>query len=728
MADSVPMPTAIGPYRILGFLGAGGMGTVWKAQHRVLGRDVAIKRLSDAASAGVPFERFRNEARLHGALNHPRIAQLYDFLDDGGVPCIVMEYIDGPTIEALLKSGRLPVGTVLSIMTSLADTVGYLHRRGILHRDIKASNVKLRPDGSPVLLDFGIARADGDPRLTRTGMIIGSPQAIPPEQFDGLAMDARGDVWALGVLLYEMLTGRPPFAGDSIAALATAVTFGTPPAPSALVPSVPVRLDAVVARCLERERERRYPSADALREALRAVLTRGAVTGHFSEGVGASWQRWRAAGVHRVTALSALVVASAVLGGAALWHQSTPVVSTVPSVPAVRVHGAVDAGTLSSDVTPAVAPAPAPRAVVTRISIVEGSADVLIDGRVVGATPYRHFAPVGTSVSLTLRRTGFLDEAVTFIVSDNQREYTLVLQRDPSIPASPALLGLVAWWRRRRTLPVAPERRADADVTGERVIIEALEFRSAALTDVGCVRSGNEDAVQVVHLPDGAVVAVLCDGMGGHAAGEVAADLAVTTIVERAATLETSAAMVATIDAANSRIRTAMHADAALTGMGTTCVVLRLHGQSALCAHVGDSRAYLMRDGAIYRLTEDHSQVRHLVRDGQLAEQDARHHPDKNVILRALGPARRVEASTWPTPLGLRAGDRFLLSSDGLHDLADDDEFLPALVAAAPQQACAALVALARERGAPDNVSVCIVDVARRSDDLRVTRTAGVPA
>jgi len=717
MDSGVPSRTAIGPYRILGFLGAGGMGTVWKAQHRALGRDVAIKRLSDAAGAGVPLERFRSEARLHGALNHPRIAQLYDFLEDEGVPCIVMEYIDGPTIEALLRQGPLPVETVLSIMTSLADTVGYLHRRGILHRDIKASNVKLRPDGSPVLLDFGIARAEGDPRLTRTGMIIGSPHAIPPEQFDGLAMDARGDVWALGVLLYEMLTGRPPFSGDSIAAMATAVTFGTPPVPSSLVSSVPVRLDVIVARCLERDRDRRYSSADAVLEALGAVPPRGARLGVDGLGGAAAWPSWRGGGVRRVGILA--VAVAGMLGGTAVWWRTTPVVP-------VATAGA--AGAMSSDVTPAIAPGVVPGAVVTRISVAEGSADVLIDGRVVGATPYEHFAPVGASVSLTLRRTGFHDEAVTFIVSDNQREYTLVLQRDSSTPASPALFGLVAWFRRRRAVPAAAPRRSGANVTGERVLIEALQFRSAALTDVGCVRSGNEDAVRVVHLPDGAVVAALCDGMGGHAAGEVASDLAVTTIVERAATLESSAALVATIDAANSRIRTAMLRDAALTGMGTTCVVLRLHGQSALCAHVGDSRAYLVRDGAIYRLTEDHSKVRHLVRDGQLAEQEARHHPDKNVILRALGPARRVEASTWSTPLGLRAGDRFLLSSDGLHDLADDDEFLPALAHAAPQQACAALVALARERGAPDNVSVCVVDVEHRADDLRITRTAGVPA
>ena len=254
-----------------------------------------------------------------------------------------------------------------------------------------------------------------------------------------------------------------------------------------------------------------------------------------------------------------------------------------------------------------------------------------------------------------------------------------------------------------------------------------LRFRAAARTDVGCLRDGNEDAVSVVFVPDGGVVATLCDGMGGHAAGEVASDLAVKTIVEHATQLDTSAALVNAVDAANRRIRRAMSRDRALQGMGTTCVVLRLQGQSALCAHVGDSRAYLVRDGGIYRLTEDHSHVRDLVRDGALADQDARHHPDKNVILRALGPAEHVEATTFASPLQLRAGDRFLLSSDGLHDLADDQEFLPALAIEDPETACSALITLARDRGAPDNVTVCIVDV-QPMDDTRIAETRVVEA
>ena len=200
-------------------------------------------------------------------------------------------------------------------------------------------------------------------------------------------------------------------------------------------------------------------------------------------------------------------------------------------------------------------------------------------------------------------------------------------------------------------------------------------------------------------------------------------------IVEYAPQLDSAASLVSAVDAANRRIRRAMSRDRALLGMGTTCVVLRLQGQAAICAHVGDSRAYLVRDGGIYRLTEDHSHVRDLVRDGALADQDARHHPDKNVILRALGPAEHVEATTFSAPLQLRAGDRFLLSSDGLHDLADDQEFMPALALSDPDEACGALIALARDRGAPDNVTVCIVDaIGSPASHLAETRAVEVPA
>ncbi|MDZ7631350.1 MAG: protein kinase [Gemmatimonadaceae bacterium] len=718
MSSGTPTRTTIGPYRITGFLGAGGMGMVWRASHRDLGRDVAIKRLSESASAGIPLERFRNEARLHGTLNHPRIAQLYDLIEDDGLPCIVMEYVAGPTIEEQLRKGPLPLHTAITLLEMVADAVGYLHQRGIIHRDIKPSNVKLRPDGSPVLLDFGIARADGDPRLTKTGMIIGSPLAIAPEQFEGQALDGRSDIWALGVLFYEMITGRPPFTGDSIASLANVILNTEPIAPSHRVKTLPARVDVLVARCLEREPARRFQTTGALIDALRELRRVTPVAGEAPSvarlgAMPAGRRALMAGGALLALALGVVTVRAALDDPVGPGHgtDSTGMRPLAPATPS--------AGVTAADLR------------TTRISIVDGTADVFHDGRQVGTTPYIHSAPVGTSVTLTLRRAGYHDEVVTFIVSDNQREYTLVMQRDASAPIAPAVLGLFGWFRRRRSAVPAGRRASPpgASVTGERIAAARLSFRGAARTDVGCVRDGNEDAVQLVELPDGALVAALCDGMGGHAAGEVASDLAVRTIIEHAAQLDSSAALVSAVDAANRRIRRAVARDRALQGMGTTCVVLRLKEDAALCAHVGDSRAYLFRDGGIYRLTEDHSHVRDLVRDGSLADQDARHHPDKNVILRALGPAEHVEATTWSAPLHLRVGDRFLLSTDGLHDLADDVDFLPALGLQDPESACAALITLARDRGAPDNVTVCIVDVlAAGPAGMADTRVIEVPA
>jgi protein phosphatase len=159
---------------------------------------------------------------------------------------------------------------------------------------------------------------------------------------------------------------------------------------------------------------------------------------------------------------------------------------------------------------------------------------------------------------------------------------------------------------------------------------------------------------------------------------------------------------------ANRAIHDAARRDPKLHGMGTTCTALVLRGGLAYCAHVGDSRLYLIRDGEIFLMTEDHSAVMDMVRRGLLTRDEARRHPDKNVIVRALGGRREVEVSAWPQPLSVRAGDRFLLSSDGLHDLVEDDE-LQRAAALDPHAACERLVALARERGGHDNISVAIV-------------------
>lgn len=282
--------------------------------------------------------------------------------------------------------------------------------------------------------------------------------------------------------------------------------------------------------------------------------------------------------------------------------------------------------------------------------------------------------------------------------------------------APPTLAGLAA----------AP---ADPSADGE---ARPLTVATACLTDVGCVRADNEDDVRIVtpasdvEAARHGVLAVVCDGMGGHQAGEVASRLAVETLLRRYrdATATTDAdpqrALPAAVQAANRAILEAAQRDPALRGMGTTCTAFVLRGALAYCAHVGDSRLYLARNGALFHMTEDHSAVMHLVHRGVLSTTDARWHADRNVLARALGSRRDVEVTSWPTPFAVRRGDRFLLCSDGLHDLVSESVLLDALEAHEPAEACRRLVACARAAGGPDNISVAIVAVG--------TGRAGSPA
>lgn len=255
-------------------------------------------------------------------------------------------------------------------------------------------------------------------------------------------------------------------------------------------------------------------------------------------------------------------------------------------------------------------------------------------------------------------------------------------------------------------------------VSRTRVAVE-LRVEAGVATDPGCVRTTNEDSLRVIRPADGAdvaqhgVLAVVCDGMGGHEAGEVASALAMETIVQRfqADDRPLPQSLVKAIEAANRAIHDAVGANPKLRGMGTTCCALVLRGGSAYCAHVGDSRCYLIRGGEVFLMTEDHSAVMDMVRRGMISREEASHHPDRNVISRALGSHYRVEVSAWLQPFAVQPDDAFLLSSDGLHDLVNEHEIgeLVGGGAVHAQVACDRLVAIARDRGGPDNISVAIL-------------------
>jgi serine/threonine-protein kinase len=256
----------VGEYRLIDFLGEGGMGEVYRGVHAKLGRVAAVKVLNPAARREQGFvERFFNEARIQESLHHPNIAAVYDFTEVQGQPCIIMEYVDGDTLcDRVRPYGPLPTGEALRIFSSLADAIAYVHSHGVIHRDIKSNNVKIGTQGQVKLLDFGIAKGGASPALTQTGNVIGTIEYLSPEQLSTGHADERSDIWALGVLLYEMLTGRVPFQAPTIGALCAQISNAEYPPLRQLNPSAPADVANVVSRCLKKNAAERYQSAAML--------------------------------------------------------------------------------------------------------------------------------------------------------------------------------------------------------------------------------------------------------------------------------------------------------------------------------------------------------------------------------------------------------------------------------------------------------------------------------
>ena len=258
-------------------------------------------------------------------------------------------------------------------------------------------------------------------------------------------------------------------------------------------------------------------------------------------------------------------------------------------------------------------------------------------------------------------------------------------------------------------------------VTGELEAPDEIKYEIVAslLSDVGCAREVNEDRGTFVQPGDSELLrkkgslVLVADGMGGHSAGEVASSIAVD-VISRAYYENDDDAQSSLTEAfqqACHKIYEAGLKDESLKGMGTTATALVLKNGRAISAHVGDSRIYLVRNEQIYVMTQDHSEVMEMVKRGLLSLEEARHHPDKNVILRALGSHEEVEVSTWDTPFPVREADLFLLCSDGLYDLVEDEEIKTVAMSGDPHSACESLIALAKERGGHDNITVGIVRV-----------------
>lgn len=248
-----------------------------------------------------------------------------------------------------------------------------------------------------------------------------------------------------------------------------------------------------------------------------------------------------------------------------------------------------------------------------------------------------------------------------------------------------------------------------------RRVLSPFVLDADMLSDVGCVRNNNEDSGRIFRDFNGEggnrMLVVVADGMGGHNAGEVASATAVAVIEAAYQDMRTEPGnrLKSALENANAAIHRESTQNAETRGMGTTCTALLLQDGFAYSAHVGDSRLYLIRKDAIYLMTEDHSAVMQLVKTGDLTLEQARHHPDKNVVTRCLGTQPEVEVSSWPEPLPLQPGDHFLVCSDGLYDQVEDDEICAIVLPRKAAEACEELVRLAKERGAPDNVTVAVV-------------------
>jgi serine/threonine-protein kinase len=321
----------LGPYHIKHQLGAGGMGEVYAAEDSKLHRQVALKVLPRAASSD-PERRHRleREAQAIAALTHPNVVTLYSFEQAGDVPYLTMELVEGSTLSDLIPRDGLALDRLLEIAVPLADAVGAAHARGIVHRDLKPANVMVTAEGRVKVLDFGLAKfketlvGEVSPvaasELTGEGRMVGTVAYVSPEQAEGRPVDHRSDIFSLGVVLFELATGRRPFTSDTSLSLLSAIVKDTPPPVTELKPELPKELARLIARCLAKDPGRRYQSAIDLRNELEEIkqdLESGALTPRASGTALAPGDRLR----WRLVLTVSLIAASAIVVGYLVWSR-----------------------------------------------------------------------------------------------------------------------------------------------------------------------------------------------------------------------------------------------------------------------------------------------------------------------------------------------------------------------------------------------------------------------
>jgi serine/threonine protein kinase/Tol biopolymer transport system component len=346
--DALKSGSRIGGYEILTRIGAGGMGVVYSARDTLLGRTVAIKVLPNAfLNDPERLARFQREARVLASLNHPNISTVHGLEQSGSMRALVMEMVDGPTLADRIRHGPIPIDEALRIAKQICEALEYAHERGVVHRDLKPANVKVTSDDAVKVLDFGLAKAiqgDGsetDPAnsptisemATQAGMLLGTAAYMSPEQAKGKAVDRRADIWAFGCVLYEMLTAKMAFRGDSVTDTLASV-IRTEPDWTPLPPATPQQVRVLLRRCLQKEARQRLQAIGDARIALDEFLSgvpEAALAG-APPTIGSRWRRalpWTLGGVATVAALVLLLILIAIVDGPSpvsrslVWKQIT---------------------------------------------------------------------------------------------------------------------------------------------------------------------------------------------------------------------------------------------------------------------------------------------------------------------------------------------------------------------------------------------------------------------
>ncbi len=274
-AEPTPIPARLGRYKIVAELGRGAMGTVFHGLDETIERSVALKTLHAELPADIlaeVSERFLREAKSAGKLNHPGIVTIYEFGKDGDIAFIAMEFLEGKSMQQIMRGGRLPFNTIIDLVAQVADGLDYAHRFGVVHRDIKPANIMVSSSGQAKVTDFGIARIQSS-SMTQTGAMLGSPKYMSPEQVLGQSTDGRADIFSLGVMLYEMLAGRTPFETPDITVFSLMQRIVTVPHPalSESAPDVPAAFEAILTRALAKRPDGRYARAGEMASDLRNI-------------------------------------------------------------------------------------------------------------------------------------------------------------------------------------------------------------------------------------------------------------------------------------------------------------------------------------------------------------------------------------------------------------------------------------------------------------------------